>query len=226
VPDHNLAGIYRASRERLTTLAPTLTAERARTPVPTCPEWTVRDVIAHLAANAADVLGNRMSGIPRPEDTNRQIEGRSDWSISEICAAWNADGPAIDELIRNSDRALTILVFDCWTHDQDIHNALGIVSGRDGPGLALVAEGIWKMKRIIRNEGLAPLRVVTASDDWLIGEGAEPATTLRIHAYELARMVMGRRSLDQMLAYDWVGDPIPYLHHIPAFEPPSAAIIE
>jgi hypothetical protein len=67
---------------------------------------------------------------------------------------------------------------------------------------------------------------VTASDDWLIGEGAEPATTLRIDAYELARMVMGRRSLDQMLAYDWVGDPIPYLHHIPAFEPPSAAIIE
>ena len=59
----------------------------------------------------------------------------------------------------------------------------------------------------------------------MISDGP-PTATLRIAPYELARVVLGRRSRAQMAAYDWEGDSAPYVAMLPVFTPPENDIVE
>ncbi len=220
--DFDLASIYRTARHRLLALAPTLDPGQLATTVPTCPDWTVQDTYAHLTGLAADALAGR-TGIGSADSTARQVEERGGRSIGEVCDEWEANGAAMESFV--ADNAANALAIDAWTHDQDIHNALGIVSGRDGPGLDLTVSGVWRLKRQIREAGLPTLRIVAGDRDWLVGDTA-PGTTLHVDPYELARAVLGRRSRNQMLAFDWNGDPEPYVDKIPVWTPTAADILE
>ncbi len=223
--DFDLAAIYRTARERLTTLAPSLSEPQLATTVPTCPAWTVQDTYAHLTGLAAEVVGGDVDAPGSDTATARQVGDRRGRSIEEICAEWIVVGPDMERTLEETGRALTRLAIDAWSHDQDIHNALGLVSGRSGPGLELTMSGVWRLKRVIRESDLAPFRIVTETADWVIGDGA-PAATVRLPAYELARMATARRSVAQMRAYDWDGDPEPYIDLIPFFQPPATDIVE
>ncbi len=61
----DLAWLYRDTRERLTSLVSGLDEAALAAPVPTCPGWRVRDVVAHLAAIVEDALAGRLTGPPR-----------------------------------------------------------------------------------------------------------------------------------------------------------------
>ena len=147
-------------------------------------------------------------------------------TISEICEEWSARGDAIEAVIAAAGRFLTPLVIDVWTHEQDIANGAGVQSGRDGVGLFLTMNAAWSIKAKLRAAGLAPLGVVAGRAGWVIGDDPEPAATVRMSEYELARAVLGRRSVAQLRAYNWEGEPDPYLPHFPAFDPPEYDIIE
>lgn len=223
-PTFDLAAVYRTARERLTMLAPTLKPEHLATAVPTCPGWSVQDVYAHLAGLSSDVVGGEVARPGSPEATAAQVGDRKGTSIGELTSEWSANAPEIERRLAGGT-ASPRLAIDAWSHDQDVHNALGIVSGRAGPGLELTVSGVWRLKRILAEAGIPPLRIVTADHDWTLGDG-EPATMLTIDAYELARMLLGRRSRAQMLGYEWDGDPEPYVTMLPAFGPAEADIVE
>ena len=64
---------YRSVRERLGDLLRTLplpadpeAASPWELPVPACPGWRVRDVLAHLVGNLEDGRAGRISGLPLP----------------------------------------------------------------------------------------------------------------------------------------------------------------
>ena len=84
---------------------------------------------------------------------------------------------------------------------------------------------VWAMKAKLRAAAIAPLRIVAGRADWTIGDG-DPAATVRLTEYEMARAVLGRRSLDQLRAYDWDRDPEPYLPYMAVFDPPDYDIVE
>ncbi|MFC5260837.1 maleylpyruvate isomerase N-terminal domain-containing protein [Kribbella qitaiheensis] len=48
------ADLYAATRARVTETAKALTAEQLNTRVPACPDWTVHNLISHLAGVAGD----------------------------------------------------------------------------------------------------------------------------------------------------------------------------
>jgi hypothetical protein len=58
--------------------------------------------------------------------------------------------------------------------------------------------------------GLAPLRLRAGVDEWVVGDGT-PETTVIAEPYELARLICGRRTAEQIRAYLWDGDPEPYV---------------
>jgi hypothetical protein len=61
---------------------------------------------------------------------------------------------------------------------------------------------------------LPPLRVeATGLRDWMVGRG-EPAATLRAGPFTLLRALSGRRTMDEVRALDWEGDPEPFLPHL------------
>lgn len=219
------AAVYRSVLERLAALATTLDGEQLATVVPTCPEWTVQDVYAHLTGLADDILRGKVAYPVEDATTAAQVDARRGRTIGEIVGEWRSYAPALEEVITALGRVGGFIAGDAWTHDQDIHNALGVASGRTGEGVDLMLLGAWRMKRTLRDAGVPPLRVISGDVDWVLGDSA-PAATLRVEPYELARALLGRRSLAQMQAYDWEGDPTPYLAFIPNFPPPTTDIVE
>ena len=224
-PPFDVAAIYREGRERLLALAPTLSGDQLATLTPTCPEWTVQDIYAHLTGLAVEVIGGRVERRGSPGRTAVQVGSRRGMTITEICAEWNRIGEEMDDVIASGGRAMTPLGIDIWTHEQDIANGAGVESGRDGAGLYLTMSAAWSIKAKLRAAEIAPLRIVAGRADWTIGDG-DTVATLRMTEYEMARAVLGRRSVDQLRAYDWDGDSEPYLQHLPVFNPPEYDIVE
>ena len=175
MPEFDLAAIYRTARERLVALAPQLSATQLETIVPTCPAWTVQDVYAHLAGGSADIDTRDVAAPTSEEQTALQVETRRGHAIGQLTAEWRGNGPAVERML--AARSDSVLSIDAWTHDQDIHNALNLVSGRDGEGLELVVNAVWRLKRRLRASGVSSFRIVTERRDWVIGDTA-PAATL------------------------------------------------
>jgi Mycothiol maleylpyruvate isomerase N-terminal domain len=50
-----VARIYHDTKDRVTSLVTSLDEAALRTAVPACPSWSIRDVVAHLAATSDDI---------------------------------------------------------------------------------------------------------------------------------------------------------------------------
>jgi hypothetical protein len=75
--------------------------------------------------------------------------------------------------------------------------------------------------------GLPTLAVRAGDRTWASGPD-EPAVRLETEPFELLRAVGGRRSLDQVRALGWDGDPGPYLEAFTwgPFRPATAPVVE
>src|SRR6266496_2038717 len=87
------ATLFRDARRRIIALATTLNAEQLNSPVPACPQWTVRDLLGHLAGGTADVVHNNLAGAPGEEWTAAQVSAQAARSVAEILEEWNSLGP-------------------------------------------------------------------------------------------------------------------------------------
>ena len=68
-----------------------------------------------------------------------------------------------------------------------------------------------------RAEGVGTLTLRAGDREWTIGSGDPTATLTAPDEGELARVVGGRRTADQVRALDWTGDPEPWLPVLPLF---------
>lgn len=106
----------------LAALAGDLTAEQAAGVVPACPEWSVREVYAHLAGGAADGLAGRTDGAPGEAWTARHVAERAERTLGELVVELQANAtPTATRLDLRSSAA----VWDIATHHADLHEALG-----------------------------------------------------------------------------------------------------
>jgi uncharacterized protein (TIGR03083 family) len=207
--------------------------EGARTKrVPACPDWTIHDLVAHVTSIASEMSSG---GVPADlnliqfwdDDMSRRREDfvddalakRRDHSLEEIIGEWDAAAPILESMIRGETPFPPespplvdwIVVTDIGQHLQDLAGALGVASEREslatGLSLRSYVEG---MRFRSAHDKLPALRMRAGSREWVIGEG-EPVATLTGDPFELARAASGRRSPDQIRAYDWDGDPEPFI---------------
>lgn len=116
--------------------------------------------------------------------------------------------------------------FDLGCHLHDVRHALGRPGDREAPITRLafsLARG-WLGQRLER-AGLGTLRLVAPERSWDLGTG-EPAAAVAAPAFELFRSISGRRSRDQLLALDWVGEPEPFLQLLSPYPLPTLAVTE
>ena len=57
-------------------------------PVPCAPQWTVRDVLSHVAGVADDALQGRLVGVGTSAWSASQVERHADSTIDELLARW------------------------------------------------------------------------------------------------------------------------------------------
>src|SRR5689334_24740519 len=90
---------YRDLRVRVTELVSDADPEVLEGPAPATPEWRVRDVVAHMAGVADDVVNGRLEGIASDEWTGAQVDKRRELSIEELLADWGRWSPGFEEML-------------------------------------------------------------------------------------------------------------------------------
>src|SRR4051812_38652160 len=236
--------VYVETQERLLGAVADGDAERR---MPACPDWTVRDVVAHVTGLAVDVLGGALPMLDlleqfrdpsvanaRDDMTARQVSDRKDRSLEALADEWRGITPRLRALMRGEAPTGEgipqfidmILVTDLTVHEQDARDALGLPAVRDaaGVGIGLATYGFGVGYRIVEL-GLPALRLAYDGKERVLGEG-EPVATVTAEKWELFRAFAGRRSRAQIAAYDWSGDPEPYLGVIPAYGERADDLVE
>ena len=217
--------IYRSHRERLSVLVVGLDSEALATPVPATPLWTVLDVFAHVTGVASDTSIERVEGAPLEPWTQRQVEERHGQTPVEIESEWLDLGPTIEAMLEASGPAMSAMVMDVVMHHCDVMGALGIRVPRDDEGLRLCLRAANAIAPRIDAAGLPALRIRTAGFDRVLGSSDE-GISVQGEPYEITRALFGRRSLDQIAAFDWSGDPTPYLPLFSFFTPRETPLVE
>ena len=218
----DLARLYAGSRARVLALVTGLSEAGQAAPVPACPAWSVRDVLAHLAAIAEDAQAGLLTGPPDDAGTAAQVARFAGQDLARILAAWDCAAPAFGQLIASA--RLWPAVIDVASHEHDIRGALGVPGARDSEA---VTECAGRLLRWLRPA--VPLRVIVEDGEFRVGpddSGPRPCLTLTTTRFEAFRWRMGRRSRAQLAALDWSGDPSPVLGQLTVFGPAATDMIE
>ena len=206
---------WAATQQSMTALGRDLTDEQAELVVPACPEWTVRQVFAHQAGVAADILGGRLEGVTTDPWTDRQVTERAEHSLTRILDEWDADAPKLlAALAPFGDDVDPRLVVDLWIHDQDVRGAVGRAGERDSDLARWAADGLRGFAhKQFRTAGLDP-STLAFTDAGAPTEGV----AVVVDRFEFSRAAVGRRSRDQVRSWAWtVADPEPYLPLVAVF---------
>jgi uncharacterized protein (TIGR03083 family) len=173
--------IYRANVDAVCALARTLGAEQLSRVVPATPDWTVHDVLAHLAGSPADLLADRMDGAPSAAWTARHVDERAARSVDELVAEIQGSVDALITTLEGNDSPA--IVWNCAVHHADLHEALGL----GAPPVAM-----W-------------LPILEAVGPRMLGESADAVGD--VPDYELFRAFFSRRSRTQMTGWGTTLDP-------------------
>jgi len=179
--DTDWGEVYRANVDAVCALARTLDAEQLSRVVPATPDWTVHDVLAHLAGSPADLLAGRMDGAPSAAWTARHVDERAARSVDDLVAEIQGSVDAVIATLEGNDSPA--LVWNCAVHHADLHEALG----KGAP-----PEAMWRPVL----EAIAPR---------MLGESAEAVGG--VPDYELFRAFFSRRSRSQMTGWGTTLDP-------------------
>lgn len=203
---------YAEVRARITAMVFDLPPERQALPVPGCPAWQVRDVVAHVTGITADVNAGRLDGVATDPWTDTQIQARRSTPLDAILVEWGREAATFEPAMASWPKlvARTVLI-DLVTHEHDIRGALGVPGGRDTETYDIALRGYAVgLAKTLAERGIPALRL--EAPDWSFDAGDDPQVTVRTkNSHEFFRALAGRRSKAQVLAYDWTGDATPYL---------------
>lgn len=223
------AWAYDDARRRVRSLVQDLDDAALATLVPACPDWTVRDLLAHLAGVAEDaVRGEFFAGALEAWCDPALATERERWTAGHVAGrAGSAAAGLLRDLDDRGGRLVAVLrrdprdaapdwlagapVGDIAVHLLDLHEALGVAPDDAAPStrFGFAAYRAWLHLRIAER-GLPALRLSDGARHWVAGDGL-PAATVTAPRGELFRAISGRRSAARIRGYAWDGDPAPYL---------------
>jgi uncharacterized protein (TIGR03083 family) len=214
-----LGELYGQVRLRTISLVADLDDGALRTPVPTCPGWSVRDVVAHLTSIVEDARAGTLSGPPSAESTGAQVARWDDRGVDEMVAVWTELSPPFEAWLDQGRSWPAVL--DVASHEQDIRGALHQPGARDSE---VVRTGARRLVQWLQPP--APMRVMVDDEEIRVGPEEGAVLQLRTDHFEAFRWRMGRRSRGQLLSMDWTGDPSPVVDHLAVFGPADVDIDE
>jgi uncharacterized protein (TIGR03083 family) len=172
---------YTELRARVTEMMQSLTLEQAQTTVPHCPQWTVKDCLAHMIGVPEDVINGQMDGVASEAWTKRQVQRHAQDSVADLLAVWESNAAIFAKILPNIPQpVISQFMFDQTNHEHDIRAALKLPGGRDSVAVA-VAEGFLRDS-------------LSRSSDPAIAQLADHELT----GFEFLRSLSGRRSTTQI----------------------------
>jgi uncharacterized protein (TIGR03083 family) len=228
-----LGEIYAESRRRISDLVGSCSGAELARRLPTCPDWTVRDVIGHLAGLIADVRASRLDGLATPAWTQAQVDRFAHRSLPEVLDDWaQAAGPAEadwDAVTAPAGAASVRIVSDAYSHEHDIRGSLGQPGWRESRAFAVTLPlQLDGLRARLSEAGLPALEMRCADGRrFTVGDGEAGARVEVGSTWELLRALTARRSRSQVAAYAWDGaGSEKYLDCFFRFAPPVHDILE
>ena len=212
---------YHEALARITDLAASLPPDALLVEVPTCPGWTVHDVVSHLLGVVEDALAGRLKNPPPSEaQTAEQVARYRDMPMDEMLGRWAAGAPQFEHFIGSYD--IWPAAVDVVSHEQDIRGALGLPRARDVAGVRELSTKLLENYR-------PPVPYTVEVEDTAFKCGDDDIAsdlTLRSTYWDVMRWRMGRRSRAQLAGMAWSNNPAPVLDHMHVFGPSKVDIFE
>jgi uncharacterized protein (TIGR03083 family) len=185
-------------------------------PIPACPGWSSRDLLAHLVGLCEDWVDGRLDGYASAAWTADQLGRYTNLTTTDLLDRWDGAATAFAKL--GDDPQLgppaRWAFGDAVIHEADARGALA--AGRVPPDAVMLAlQGtIGRWRQTIAPIDPPTTLIVRPPDarEWKLGppNDNEPVI-VKPSAYELFRALAGRRTLDQVRGWDWSADPEPFL---------------
>jgi len=194
------------AQARVVELVEGIPAAEAARRVPACPDWSVRDLLAHVVGYSTDVLAGREADDHDARWTQAQVDARAGRGTAPLIAEWRGNtGPLRAWMAEHGVRPLNDVVI----HEQDLRGALGIPGAHDTAALSALRDRFaGRVADAVAAAGLAPLGM--RGGTWSHGP-EDAAVVVRAPDFDLARAVVARRSADQLRSWTVRGDVEPYL---------------
>ncbi|MFI8088346.1 maleylpyruvate isomerase family mycothiol-dependent enzyme [Streptomyces sp. NPDC086080] len=175
-------------------------------PVPACPAWTVRDVLAHCSAALSRVVESRFEeGVFSPESNERDIAERAGWTHARVMDELEHGMTEAGPLIARAGGLLDVLALGEWVHAGDVRVALGEPGAYAGAGLPYALDLLGQVT--IRRKHLPLHADLDDADEPLrLGDttGERPPARFIGDGPTLVRLYAGR-PLDGAASYELAG---------------------
>jgi uncharacterized protein (TIGR03083 family) len=214
--------LYAESERRVAELVSPLDDATLDTRTPACPDWTVRDMLAHLAGGAASFGTPSYVGLGTDPWAAEHVESRRGAALSDLLTERRVCTPKLEQLPEEDWRWLQVL-HDALSHETDIRSTIG------APRLpmdALVgAMPLLEAVTPLKLGGLGSISLELNGQQRTVGDG-EPVLAVRTSLFEFWRGVFGRRSDRQMRSWVVSGDAGAFARALPAFGPRLTDLVE
>ncbi len=212
------AAEYAACRGRVRELLSGVSEFQAGVIVPACPDWTVRNLSAHLAGVCRDLAERNLPTGDVQAWVDRQVTERAERSVASLLDEWDEFGPAFEAMIVARPDRTGGLLYDVVAHEHDAASALGLIGDRTSDGIHLSVDIIAAMiDADLGKAGLPAVRFTDGTRTWEVGQG-QVGFTMEGDIFELMRALGSRRSIHQLQAMTHTGDLdrfLPGISHLP-----------
>ncbi|NNN22292.1 MAG: hypothetical protein HKL80_09875 [Acidimicrobiales bacterium] len=197
------AQAYRESRNKIEAVLSEHKGDFKEIIVPGSPEWSVHDVVAHLAGILDDISHGIVEGVGSKEWTAVQVQKRKGSDTFEVLNEWNSLSPQFEEGLDALGRMGKLSVMDVVTHEFDICGALQVQCEKDTSRLDIAFDFI--VNGVVHSAIKKGITVgVIAGEEY--GNTVE-GPVLEASKFDAFRALTGRRSEAQILSMNWEGDP-------------------
>lgn len=169
-------------------------------PVPSCPEWTVRDLVGHVVGICSFAIG-RMSGWA---DAGRSSAGTD---VAGLVGEWTRMGEQTERMLEAGGvRRGSLMVMDAFTHELDLRYAIGASLPADHPAYRRAFEVLLNgFSASVVAHNLPAVVIEVDGQEWRAGTG-DPVATLSGDRYDVYRSLVGRRTHEQITRLGWSRD--------------------
>ena len=198
--------VYATSQGRIIDTVASLDDTDLAKVVPACPDFTVHDLVAHVAGIPAALLGGNFPTGDLQEWLDAIVADHRDTATADLLNTWaDLDSEAIANLGNG------LLVADTAIHEQDLYGALGMAAERDSDEVRFaLGNSIEGLASAVADAGLAPLAATNDDGSWQTSDG-EPGCTITASSWEACRALGSRRTADELRALPHEGDIEPYI---------------
>jgi uncharacterized protein (TIGR03083 family) len=183
--------------------------------VPACPDWTVRDLLAHVVSLPAAIGAGRAPAGEINGWLASLVAERAEQPVEQLIDEWNE----LDDVLRAVLSGPAGLLFpDLVVHEHDLRGALGRPDHDALPVAELMPRTMAAFRRPLREAGLGAIEVRNGSSSWRTSD--DPVGwTLLVDPWEAVRALGSRRTADELRALPAEGDCEPYIEildeHLP-----------